>query len=307
MKKKAAIIGAGLVGSTAAYAVLLQNIVDSMVIIDRSEDKAEGQAMDLEEEMQFLHRTSIDFGTDLSLCKDADVIVICAGCSQKSSGTRLDHMNENVQMIKNLMPRLENYNRNAVYVIVTNPVDIITYLALKYSGLSRQKVFGTGTSLDTARFRYYLGEKFGVHPQAIHAYILGEHGDSSFPVTSSATIGGMRISEMEGYSEEIISECYERTRKAAYQIIARKGATYFSIGLIISKIMECILRDERNILPISTYIDNYYGEGDLCMSIPCIVGKEGIIKRYQIPLESGEQVKLHNSAGVLKNLLKEVC
>lgn len=306
MGEQVAIIGAGFVGSTAAYALLLQNIVDSILIIDINKEKAEGHAMDLEQGIQFLRRTSIDFGTDLSLCRDADVIVICAGHSQEP-GTRFDSVIENAHLIKNLIPRLATYNRDAVYVMVTNPVDIMTYLALKYSGLSRKKVFGTGTSLDTVRFRRCLGEKFGVHPKAVHAYILGEHGDSAFPATSAATIGGMRISEMEGYSSEILADCYEKTREAAYEIIARKGATYFAIGLVISKILEGILRDERNIVPLSTYIDNYYGEGDLCMSIPCLVGKEGIIKKYLLPLDADEQSKLHNSASVLKDTMKQIC
>jgi L-lactate dehydrogenase len=306
MEKRVAIIGAGFVGSTAAYAILLQNIVDSILLIDIDNEKAEGHAMDLEHGIHFLRRTSIDFGTDLSLCRDADVIVICAGYAQKPGENRLDLVIKNARLIKDLIPRLATYNRDAVYVMVTNPVDIMTYLAFRYSGLSWKKIFGTGTSLDTVRFRRCLGEQFGVHPKAVHAYILGEHGDSSFPATSAATIGGLRISEMEGYSSEILADCYERTREAANEIIARKGATYFAIGLVISKIVEGILRDERNIVPLSVYIDNYYGEGDLCMSVPCLVGMEGVIKKYLLPLAADEQSKLHNSASVLKDTIKQI-
>ena len=306
MDEQVAIIGAGFVGSTAAYAILLQNIVDSIILIDALKEKAEGHAMDLDHGIHFLRRTSIDFGNDLSLCRDANVIVICAGHSQMPSEPRLDLVIENARLIKDLVPRLVTYNRDAIYIIVTNPVDIMTYLALKYSGLTWKKVFGTGTSLDTIRFRRCLGEKLGVHPKAVHAYILGEHGDSAFPATSAATIGGLRISEVEGCSSEILADCYKKTRDAAYEIIARKGSTYFAIGLVISKILEGILRDERNIVPLSTYIDNYYGESDLCMSIPCLVGKEGIIKRYLIPLASEEQIKLHNSANVLKGTIKRI-
>jgi L-lactate dehydrogenase len=213
---------------------------------------------------------------------------------------------KNARLIKDLSPRLATYNRDAVYVMVTNPVDIMTYLAFRYSGLSWKKIFGTGTSLDTVRFRRCLVEQFGVHPKAVHAYILGEHGDSSFPATSAATIGGLRISEMEGYSSEILAGCYKKTREAANEIIARKGATYFAIGLVISKIVEGILRDEKNIVPLSVYIDNYYGEGDLCMSVPCLVGKEGVIKKYLLPLAADEQSKLHNSASVLKGTIKQI-
>ena len=306
MAEQVAIVGAGFVGSTAAYAILMQNIVDSILLIDVIKERAEGHAMDLEHGIHFLRRTSIDFGTDLSLCRDANVIVICAGYAQKPGETRLDLVAKNAQLMKDLVPRLTACNRDAIYLMVTNPVDIMTYLALKYSELSWKKVFGTGTSLDTIRFRRCLGEKLGVHPKAVHAYILGEHGDSEFPVTSAATIGGLRISEVEGCSSEILADCYRETRDAAKEIIALKGSTYFSIGLVISKIIEGILRDERNIVPLSVYIDNYYGESDLCMSIPCLVGKEGIIKKYQLPLASDEQSKLHNSANVLKDTIKRI-
>jgi L-lactate dehydrogenase len=306
MGEQVAIIGAGFVGSTAAYAILLQNIVDSILLIDVIREKAEGHAMDLEHGIHFLRRTSIDFGTDLSQCRDADVIVICAGHAQKPGDTRLDLVIKNARLIKDLVPRLITYNRDAIYIMVTNPVDIMTYLALKYSGLTWKKVFGTGTSLDTIRFRRCLGEKLGVHPKAVHAYILGEHGDSEFPATSAATIGGMRISGVEGYSREILLECYKKTKEAANEIIARKGSTYFAIGLVISKILEGILRDERNIVPLSIYIDNYYGECDLCLSIPCLVGREGIIKKYYLPLAPDEQSKLHNSANALKDAIKRI-
>jgi L-lactate dehydrogenase len=306
MEEQVAIIGAGFVGSTAAYAILLQNIAESILLIDINKEKAEGHAMDLEHGIQFLRRTSIDFGTDLSLCREANVIVICADRAQKPGAPRLDLVTENAQLIKNLIPRLVTYNKDAIYIIVTNPVDIMTYLAIKYSGLTWKKVFGTGTSLDTIRFRRCLGEKLGVHPKAVHAYILGEHGDSEFPATSAATIGGLRISEVEGYSSEMLADCYAQTREAGKEIIARKGSTYFAIGLVISKIIEGILKDERNIVPLSVYIDNYYGESDLCMSIPCLIGKEGIIKKYLIPLTSDEQSKLHKSANVLKGTIKQI-
>jgi L-lactate dehydrogenase len=306
MEEQVAIIGAGFVGSTAAYAILLQNIVDSIILIDVIKEKAEGHAMDLEHGIHFLRRTSIDFGTDLAQCKDSDVIVICAGYAQRPGETRLDLVTKNARLIKDLIPKLISYNRDSIYMMVTNPVDITTHLALKYSGLTWKKVFGTGTSLDTIRFRRCLGEKLGVHPKAVHAYILGEHGDSEFPSTSAATIGGLRISEVDGYSSEILSDCYKKTRDAANEIIARKGSTYFAIGLVISKILEGILRDERNIVPLSTYVDDYYGERDLCMSVPCLVGREGIIKKYLIPLTSDEQSKLHSSANTLRNEMKRI-
>ncbi len=306
LNKKVAVIGAGFVGSTAAYAMQIQGTAREIAIIDVNKEKAKGEAMDLEQGMQFTPATTIKFGDDLSLCKGADVIVITAGVAQKPGETRLNLVKRNAAIFKELIPKLTAHNKEAVYLVVTNPVDIMAYLTLKYSGLPASKVFGSGTSLDTARFRYYIGESFEVSPTAVHAFILGEHGDSEFPVISCATIAGLRIYDLEGYKPEIIGECFDRTKKSAYEIITRKGATYYAIGLVISKIVKAILQNEKTIIPLSVHLDNYYDEGNLCISVPCVVGEEGIIKKYQLPLSADEQAKLHNSARILKDIIKEV-
>lgn len=306
MVKKVAIIGAGFVGSTAAYAILLQSAAREIVLIDVNKEKAQGEAMDLEQGMQFTSAATISFGSDFSLCQGADVIVITAGVAQKPGETRLNLVKRNAAIFKDMIPKLVAHNKDAIYVVVTNPVDIMAYLALKYSGLPASKVFGTGTSLDTARFRYYLGKKFDLNPTAVHAFILGEHGDSEFPVTSCASIAGSPISEFEGYSPEVVDECFQKSKKAAYEIISRKGATYYAIGLVITKIVREILNDERSVLPLSVYTENYYDEGDLCISVPCVLGKEGIIKKHQLPLSPAEQAKLHNSAKILKDIISQV-
>ncbi len=306
MVKKVAIIGAGFVGSTAAYAILLQGAAREIVLIDVNAEKAKGEAMDLEQGMQFTSAATISFGGNFSLCEGADIIVITAGVAQKPGETRLSLVKRNAAIFKDMIPKLVAYNRDAVYVVVTNPVDIMAYLALKYSGLPPSKVFGTGTSLDTARFRYYLGKKFDLNPTAVHAFILGEHGDSEFPVTSCATIAGVNIHDVEGYTPEAAQECFDKTKKAAYEIISRKGATYYAIGLVIARIVRTILHDEKTVIPLSMYMDNYYDEGDLCISVPCVLGREGIIRKYQLPLSPEEQAKLHNSAKVLKDIIKQV-
>ncbi|MDP2750348.1 MAG: L-lactate dehydrogenase [Nanoarchaeota archaeon] len=304
--KKVAIVGAGFVGSTAAYAMLIQGIAHEIVIIDLNKEKAHGEAMDLEQGMQFTQSAKISYGSDLNLCQGADVIVITAGLAQKPGETRLNLVKRNAVIFKEMIPKLVSYNKDAVYLIITNPVDIMAYLTLKYSGLPANKVFGSGTSLDSARFRYYLGQKFDINPTAVHAFILGEHGDSEFPAISSATIAGMHINDFEGYSPEAVNECYDETKKAAYEIISRKGATYYAIGLVIAKIVKGILNDEHIVLPLSVHLDNYYDEGNLCMSVPCVLGKEGIVKKYQLPLSADEQAKLHNSAKILKDIIKGV-
>ncbi len=305
-KRKVAIVGAGFVGSTAAYAMLVQAIAEEIVLIDINKEKAEGEALDLEHGIQFMHNAKITFSNDFSACAGADVVVICAGLAQKPGETRLDLVKKNAVIFKEMVPKLVSANREAIYLVVSNPVDIMAFLTLKYSGLSPNKVFGSGTSLDTARFRYYIGERLSVHPSAVHAYIMGEHGDSEFPVISNATIAGLKICDVEGYNCQMMMECYDKTKKAAYEIIARKGATYYAIGLVISKIVDAILSDEHHVMPLSVYLDNYYDEGGLCMSVPCVIGKEGIVKKYQLPLAKEEQDKLHNSAKILKDILKQV-
>lgn len=220
--------------------------------------------------------------------------------------SRLDLTNLNVKLFRELIPRVVSYNRDAVYLVVTNPVDVLTYLTLKLSGLPWERVIGSGTSLDSARFKYYLGEKMGIHPSEMKAYILGEHGDSQFPVMSYASIGGMKLDDLNECSPEAINECFEKTKRAAYEIIARKKATYYAIGLVISRIVDCIFSDERNIMPLSVRLDDYYGESNICMSVPCLLGKGGIIKRYSISLTREEETKLHLSAEVLRNAISNI-
>ncbi len=308
MDRSVAIVGAGNVGSTAAYAIFLQNIAEKISLINiRHGEKAKGEVLDLVHGAPFLHRASLLFGSDLSMCEDAEVIVLCIGeksllnSKTNPNQSRLGLTDINAKLFREIIPRIVSHNRDAVYLVVTNPVDVLTYLTLKLSGLPWQRVIGTGTSLDSARFKYYLGEKMGVHPSEMNAYILGEHGDSQFPVLSDASVGGMKLNETTECSPEAINECFEKTKRAAYEIVARKQATYYAIGLVISRIVDCICSDERNIIPLSVYLDDYYGESNICMSVPCLLGKGGIIRRFHLSLTKEEETKLHFSAEVLRN------
>ncbi|MFQ5474856.1 MAG: L-lactate dehydrogenase [Candidatus Nanoarchaeia archaeon] len=300
---KVAIIGSGFVGSTAAYAMMIKQTASEIVIVDIDKEKAEGQAMDLEHGMQFVPGSKITYGDEYSLCKDADVIVITAGLAQKPGETRLDLVKKNAAVFKEMIPKIVEQNNKAVFLIISNPVDIMTYLTIKYSGLPKTQVIGSGTSLDTARLRHYLGEEFGISPHSVHAYIFGEHGDSEFPVWSRATVGGQRIYDMNGFDREHMDEIFRKTKNAAYEIIAKKGSTYYAIGLVIEQIVNVIINDENLVLPVSVYLNNYYDVGDVCLSIPCIVGRGGIKKKMQLPLNEEEQDQLRTSSRILKEII----
>lgn len=302
--EKVSIIGAGNVGASAAYALLIQGVASVIALVDINAKKAMGEALDLMHGMQFAPRAKILHGSSYDLCAGSDIIVITAGIPQKPGETRLQVVDKNAKIMKSIIPQVAKAAPDAVILIISNPVDILTYLAIKYSGFPPERVFGSGTTLDSARFRYYLGEHFQVSPQSVQAFILGEHGDSEFPVLSSATIGGLNLSETEGYDEKEIWNCFEKTKNAAYEVIDSKGATYYAIGLGIAKICTAVLNNEQHILPVSTLINNYYDEGDVCLSIPCVIGKGGIQKRFQLPLDDREQNMLHISAKVLKEVLE---
>ncbi|MFC1734279.1 L-lactate dehydrogenase [candidate division KSB1 bacterium] len=303
---KVAIIGSGFVGSTAAYAMMIKQTASEIALIDIRKEKAEGEAMDLEHGLMFVEGSKITFGDSYELCKGADVVVITAGLAQKPGETRLQLVGKNAKIFSQMIPNIVEHNKDCVIVLVSNPVDIMTFLTLKYSGFPKERVFGTGTTLDTARLRYYLGKEFKVNPHSVHAYIFGEHGDSEFPVWSKATIGGQQLDHMEGYSTEKMDKIFQQTKKAAYEIIAKKGATYYAIGLVISEIVSSIIDDEDRIYPVSNYLDNYYDINGVCLSTPCVIGKGGIKKRMQLPLNEEEQKSLHHSADVLKKIIKDV-
>ncbi|NTV22990.1 MAG: L-lactate dehydrogenase [Nanoarchaeota archaeon] len=303
---KVAIIGAGFVGSTAAYALMIDGCASDISLIDINKEKAEGEALDLKHGTIFTPGTRITYGDSYALCKDASIIIITAGANQKPGETRLDLGKKNSAIIREMLPKIAKENKDAILLMVTNPLDVLTYLAVKTSGYPTSRVFGTGTLLDTARFRQYLSEYYGVNSVDVHAYILGEHGDSEFPVWSTANISGIRLKDFKRYKTEELDLAFEKTRTAAYEIISKKGATYYAIGLAIAKIVRVILTDQETILPVSCFVEDYYGITDVCLSLPCIVGKTGIKETVHPTLDEKERESLKKSANVIKKAIKEI-
>jgi L-lactate dehydrogenase len=301
---KIAIVGSGFVGSTAAYACMIDGAASEIALIDVNREKAEGEAMDLQHGLQFRPNSRIVFGNDYSLCKAADIVIISAGAHQKPGETRLDLVNKNAAIFKQMIPQITKHNRNCILLVISNPLDVLTYLTLKYSKFPKNRVFGSGTILDTARFRYLLGEYFGVSTNSVHAYILGEHGDSSFPVWSTANIAGVPLSKFKKYNKKKMEEIYMKTKKAAYEIIAKKGATYYAIGLGVAKIVRSILSDQNEVLAVSSYLQNYHGVGGICLSVPAVIDRNGIGKHINLPLNSIEKKQLRKSANVINGIIK---
>lgn len=303
---KVAIIGAGYVGSTAAYALMISGLVSEITLIDVNKEKAEGEAMDLQHGIQFKPNISIKFGDDYKLCKDAEIIIITAGAHQKPGETRLDLVKKNSEIFKEIIPKIVKNNKKAIFLIVTNPVDVLTYLTLKYSKLPKERVIGSGTVLDTARFRYLLGEYFEVNPNSVHAYILGEHGDSSFPVWSTANIAGVPLKNFKKYDPKKMEEIYLKTKNAAYEIISKKGATYYAIGMGITRIVNAILSGHNEVLAVSGYLEKYNGISDVCLSVPTILNRNGIKEQIIMPLNDLEISQLKNSASIIKESINSV-
>ncbi|MBI2208507.1 L-lactate dehydrogenase [Candidatus Woesearchaeota archaeon] len=302
---KVAIVGAGFVGSTAAYSLLIDGAASEIALIDVNREKAEGEAMDLQHGMQFRQNVKINFGSSYELCKDADIVVICAGAHQKPGETRIDLVKRNSAIFKGMILRIARHNKNCILLVVSNPVDILTYLTLKYSKFPKSRVFGSGTILDTARLRYKLGEYFQVSPNSVHAYILGEHGDSSFPVWSTANIAGINLKHLKKYNKKAMDKIFHETRNAAYEIIAKKGATYYAIGLGVSKIVNTILSNQNGVLALSSYLKNYQGVKDVCLSVPIVINRNGIKEHLVLPLNSLEKKQLKKSASIIKGIIRQ--
>jgi len=303
-RSKVAIIGAGFVGSTAAFALLNDGAASEIALIDVNREKAHGEAMDLQHGLMFKPNVKITFGNDYSLCKDAEIVVITAGAHQKPGETRIDLVNRNSAIFRQMIPQITKHNKDCILLVVSNPLDVLTYLTLKYSGFPKHKVIGSGTILDTARFRYMLGRYFEVSPNSVHAYILGEHGDSSFPAWSTANIAGVSLKNFKKYNKKAMVGIYAETKNAAYEVIAKKGATYYAIGLGITKIVKSILSDQNEVLALSSYLTNYHGISDVCLSVPTIINRNGIKEHIVMPLNSVEKKQLKKSANLIKDVIK---
>jgi L-lactate dehydrogenase len=301
--RKVGIVGLGKVGITAAYALLLKHGADKIVLVSRSIDKVEGEKLDLEHGLPFLEPVAITATDDYSQLQDADVVVVTAGAAQQPGQSRLDLVSENKKIMEEIAQNIQPYVQNSVVVAVSNPVDVLTYQLAGLLGLPQGRVIGTGTMLDTARFRFHLGELLHVHPRSIHAYILGEHGDSSFPELASATVGGQPLTEFPSYSQEQAQQAFIQTRQAAAQIIKAKGATYYAIGVVIAQLIQTILQDQRSVLPISVPVTNYYGQSNVVVSVPCIVGRKGVEQMLSIQFSESERQQFIHSCEVIKQFI----
>ncbi len=302
---KVTIIGAGNVGSTIAFSLILNNDVEEIALIDINEKLVEAQVMDLEHSAPFVGGTKVKVGT-YEDCKDSAVVVITCGVSQKKGETRLDLVEKNSKIIKNILPKIFEQNEDIVVVMVTNPVDVLTKIAIKMYPDKEQQILGTGTLLDSARFRHLIGEYLSINPNSVHAYIVGEHGDSELPLWSTASIGNMKLDTCNKISDSVKKEIFNKARNAAYAIIEGKQSTYYAIGAGTAKLINTILFDKRTVLPVSHYIKNHYGVSDVCLSMPVIVGRKGVIARLCIKLNSEEEELLAKSAKTLKEIFNKV-
>ncbi|MDF2945700.1 MAG: ldh [Bacillales bacterium] len=302
------LVGTGYVGASYAFAMLNQGLAEELVLVDLNKDKAEGDAMDLCHGLPFVSTpTKIWFG-DYSDCKDADIVVITAGANQKPGETRLDLVEKNTNIFKGIVSEVMKSGFDGIFMVATNPVDILTYATWKFSGLPKHRIIGSGTILDTARFRFLLSDYFSIDPRNVHAYIIGEHGDTELPVWSNANIGLKHISEFieenENYAHEDLENIFVNVRDAAYQIINKKGATYYGIAMGLARLTKAILNNENSILTISAHLDGQYGESDVYIGVPAVINRDGIREIIELEISEDEKKKFKYSASVLKDIIK---
>lgn len=302
--RKVTIIGAGFVGATSAYALMAGDVVDEITLVDINKKLASSQAMDLQHSMAFWGHCKVRAGSFADIA-ESQVVVITCGANQKPGETRLDLIKKNSAIIADIMPKIFKANPKAIVIMVTNPVDVLTYQAIRMFPKKAAQIFGSGTVLDSARLRYLLGQYFKVNPQGIHAYIIGEHGDSEFPLWSTATIGNLTVREFPGYSRASLDKLFKLAKNAAYTIIAGKQATYYAIGSGVKAIVKAIFGDDHSVLPVSHLLTNYHGISHVALSVPCIVGSRGIERQLKLKLSSDEKRQLKRSAASLKQAIKQ--
>ncbi len=307
--RKVVLVGTGFVGMSMAYAMLNRGGINELVLIDVDKEKAIGEQMDLSHGMPYAPEKMKITAGDYADCKDAAVVVITAGIAQKPGQTRLELTLTNAKIVKEITENIMASGFNGIIVVASNPVDIMTYVVSKVSKLPKGKVIGSGTVLDTARLRYMLADYFKISSKNIHAYILGEHGDSSFVPWTHAYIGCKKVLDVmkdNNHSIEVLDKIHESVWKAAYEIIEKKKATYYAIGMALNRIVRAILDNENSILTVSTYLDGKYGEEDVYIGIPSVINKHGVVDTVELELTKEDQVKLDKSCNVLKEINKEI-
>lgn len=304
---KIAVVGAGFVGTTFAYSLLIHGLASQIVIIDINQEKAEGEVMDLNHGMPFAYPARIWAG-DYSDCRDADIVVVAVDKGQKIQQSRLELAEGNFQVLKQIIPSITRYNSEGILLVVTNPLDVMTYVALKLSGFPKNRVIGSGTILDTARLRYLLGEHLQVDPRNVHAYIIGEHGDSEVPVWSLANVAGIRLKDYcpickVPYSPDDLNDLFLKVKNAGYEIMKRKGRTNYGVALGLTKIVESIIRDENAISTVSCFLEDYHAVSDVCLSVPVILNRTGVKEVIKLPLDDEEITAFQKSAVTVKKVV----
>ncbi len=308
--RKAVMVGCGFVGSASVFSLMESGLFSEIVMIDADREKAEGEAMDISHGIPFAKQMKIYAG-DYDDIKDAAIVIVTAGANQKPGETRLDLVKKNVAIFKQIIPEIARREFDGILLIVANPVDILTAVAQKLSGLPASRVIGSGTVLDTARLKYRLSEHLGVDSKSIHAFIIGEHGDSEIAVWSSANVSGIPINdfcELRGHfhHDDATKEIAQKVRDSAYDIIKRKRATYYGVAMAVRRICEVIIRDEKSIIPVSTRLDGQHGIEGVVLSVPCVVGKDGIETIVPISINEEEEKALQESAKVLEEIFNEL-
>ncbi len=307
--KKCAVIGAGGVGATIAFTLGESGLFNDIVIIDIDHRKAEGEALDISHGIQFLNTVDVYAGEYKDLA-DAELVIITAGANQLPGETRIDLVGKNARIMKSIVENIVKYNKDCILLVVSNPADVLTMYAAELSGFPKERVFGSGTVLDTSRLRYLLSEKFNIDSRNIHAFIIGEHGDSSLAVWSNADIAGVPIREYcQKFKNDAcinLNSIYEEVRDSAYHIIERKGSTYYGIAVAVKRIAQAIVRDEHSILPVSSFFNGEYGITDACLGMPSVVCRKGVINMIELSLDEEEKNKLIESANTLKKVYASI-
>lgn len=308
--RKAVMVGCGFVGSASVFALMQSGLFSEIAMIDADMDKAEGEAMDISHGIPFAKHMRVYAG-DYDDVRDAGIVIVTAGANQKPDETRLDLVHKNVGIFKSIIPEIASRDFKGILLVVANPVDILTAVAQKLSGLPENKVIGSGTVLDTGRLKTRISDHLGVDSRSVHAFIIGEHGDSEIAAFSSANVSGIPLNdfcEMKGHFNHDESEKFiaEDVKNAAYEIIQRKRATYFGVAMAVKRICECIVRDEKSILPVSTMMHGEQGIEGVVLSMPCVVGGDGIETQVPIKLDEDEAKRLKESADILKGIMDEL-
>ncbi len=305
-REKAVVIGSGFVGSTIAYTLALKGVFDDIAIIDINQDKAEGDAIDISHGGAFVKPVKISSG-NYKLCKDADVIIITAGVAQKQGETRLDLLQRNIDVFKNITDSIKaEVEHEPIVMVVSNPVDILTYITWKMLGFSKNKVFGSGTVLDTSRMKYLLGKTAGIDVRNVHTYVIGEHGDSSVAAWSSTSIAGLSPEQFNKKHPEVnLMGLPRQVKEAAYNVIDKKGATYYAIALAVARICEALAGDEKAVLTVSSVLEGEYGMDSVALSVPCVVGVDGVDEIIELDLSDIEMQGLKNSAAIMREQLEK--